>query len=85
MRADIIDPAPREPYSSVSIWKCKFCNEREQSTRHYVQKCESIEREVFDGMNRDFIFETIQTLECDDQTFYQITGILTRIYQLINN
>ena len=85
MRADIIDPAPREPYSSVSIWKCKFCNEREQSTRHYVQKCESIERDVFDGMNRESIFEIIQTLECDDQTFYQITGILTRIYQLINN
>ena len=25
MRANIIDPAPRQPYNPNSIWKCKFC------------------------------------------------------------
>ena len=81
MRANIIDPAPREPYSSVSIWKCKWCNERDQSTEHYVQKCTAIKEEIFENLDRGSIFKTIQTLECDDQTFIRITGILTKIYQ----
>ena len=85
MRADIIDPAPREPYSSVSIWKCKFCNERDQSTEHYVRKCALIETDLFERLDRESIFKIIQTLECNDQTFYQVTGILTRVYELINN
>ena len=47
MRADIIDPAPRQPYHPLSKWKCKFCDENDQSTEHYVKNCKGIqEREV---------------------------------------
>ena len=84
MRANIIDPAPREPYSSVSIWKCKWCDERDQSTEHYVRKCNAIKEETFENLDRGSIFRSIQTLEGDDQTFVQITGILTKLYRLIN-
>ena len=84
MRANIIDPAPRQPYSSVSIWKCKFCNEADQSTEHYIRVCAGIKEDVFGHWDREFIFRVIQTLECDEKTFMQITGILNKIYQLIN-
>ena len=85
MRANIIDPAPREPYSPISKWKCKFCDERDQSTEHYVLKCTLIEQDVFEDMDRESIFQIIQTLDCDEQTFYHVTGILSRVYELINN
>ena len=82
MRANLIDPTPREPYSST-IWKCKFCHEREQSTEHYVLRCTSIKEEIFLNYDREYIFQIIQTLDCDDQTFFDITCILTKLYQLI--
>ena len=34
-RADIIDPTPRKPHEGEK-WKCKFCDERKQTTRHYI-------------------------------------------------
>ena len=84
MRANIIDPAPRRPYNSVSIWKCKFCNEPDQSTEHYVRNCAAIKEEIFGHWEREHVFRIIQTLECDENTFFEITGILTKIYQLVN-
>ena len=84
MRTNIIDPAPRQPYSSVSIWKCKFCDQFDQSTEHYITKCEFIKKELFQSLDRGFVFRIIQTLECDEKTFLQITSILMKIYHLIN-
>ena len=84
MRANIIDPAPRRPYNPVSIWKCKFCNEPDQSTEHYVRSCAAIKEEIFGRWEREYVFRIIQTLECDENTFFEITGILTKIYQLVN-
>jgi hypothetical protein len=37
MRANIIDPAPRQPYNPNSIWKCKFCDTEDQDTEHYIK------------------------------------------------
>ena len=84
MRADIIDPAPRQPYNPQSIWKCKFCEEEQQDTEHYVRLCKGIETEIFDGMNRNLIYSVIQTLQCDESMFIRITYVLMRIYNMIN-
>ena len=78
MRANIIDPTPRQPYSSI-IWKCKFCGEREQSTEHYVVKCTALKAEIFQHSDRSYIFTIIQTLESDEKTFLRITSILTKL------
>ena len=59
MRANIIDPTPRAPYSST-IWKCKLCHEKEQSTEHYILKCTAIEEEIFQSFDRSYIFRIIQ-------------------------
>ena len=84
MRANIIDPAPRQPYHPKSKWKCKFCNAEDQSTEHYVKNCDGIEKEVFNGINRDTMYSAIQTLDCDEMTFLQTTYSIQKIYDLIN-
>ena len=83
MRADIIDPAPRQPYHPTSKWKCKFCDENDQSTEHYIRKCKKIE-DIFQGLNRYTVYSIIQTLDCDEPTFHQITIIIQKIQNLIN-
>ena len=83
MRADIIDPAPRQPHNPVSIWNCKLCSTPEQSTEHYVKTCPGIKEEVFDGIDRGHVYSIIQSLECTEEVFYQITQILIRIYHLV--
>ena len=84
MRADIIDPAPRQPYHPKSKWKCKFCDANEQSTEHYVKHCNGIEDDAFQGLSRDTVYSIIQTLECDEQTFHLVTSTIQKIYYLIN-
>ena len=84
MRANIIDPAPRQPYNPNSIWKCKFCEAEEQSTKHYVMMCEGIEQDIFREIDRETVFNIIQTLECPEPIFNQVTQILIKIYFLIN-
>ena len=83
MRANIIDPAPRRPYSPNSIWKCKFCESEEQSTEHYVKSCKGIDEKVFGGLDREDVYRTIQTLECHEEEFAHITQVLTKLYNLI--
>ena len=83
MRANIIDPAPRRPYSPNSIWKCKFCESEEQSTEHYVKSCKGIDEKVFGGLDREDVYRKIQTLECHEEEFAHITQVLTKLYNLI--
>ena len=85
MRANIIDPEPRQPYHPNCKWKCKFCNANDQSTEHYVRSCSGIDKDSFQGLDRDTIYSVIQTLDCDEQTFCQVTYIIQKIYYLINN
>jgi len=84
MRANIIDPAPRQPYHPISIWKWKFCGENDQSTKHYVRDSRKIEGDVFHGLNRDILYSVIQTLDCEEPIFQQVTFILKKIYYLLN-
>ena len=84
MRANIIDPAPRQPYHPNSKWKCKFCQKNDQSTKHYIQDCREIEADVFQGLNRETLYSIIQTLDCEEPIFQRVTFILEKIYYLIN-
>ncbi len=83
MRADIIDPAPRQPYSPLGKWKCKFCPAREQGTEHYVKNCPGT-AQCFEGYNRGDIYNFVQRIDGNDQYFYQATKILENVYKLIN-
>ena len=41
-RGNCLDPAQRNPYHPVTIWKSKFCEKRDQSTKHYVEECKGL-------------------------------------------
>ena len=82
-RTDLLDPAPRQPYNPVNIWKCKFCDITDQSTEHYIKECEAT-RNLMEELNREHVHTMIKTLEGNEQTFYRTTQILTKIYEKIN-
>ena len=82
MRMDIADPEPRMPYNRENIWRCKFCNEQDQSTEHYVINCMEI-NDVWNGKERREIFKVIQTLDAEDDEIKQITTILLKVYNEI--
>ena len=63
MRANIIDPAPRQPSHPISKWKCKFCKENGLRTKHYVRDCNGIKEDVFQVLPRDTVYSIIQTLD----------------------
>ena len=42
-RSGQLDPTPRKPYWRKK-WRCAFCLEKEQSTRHYVLSCKGTQR-----------------------------------------
>ena len=65
-------------------FKEKNYKKEDQSTEHYVKNCDGIEKEVFNGINRDIMYSAIQTLDCDERTFLQTTYSIQKIYDLIN-
>ena len=82
-RMDLLDPAPRNPYNTNNIWKCKFCEAGKQSTEHYVAECQWVEG-MFDGKNRREIFGIIQKLEeTADIKLGDVSCILSSIYKEI--
>ena len=82
MRLDLADPSPRNPYHPSNIWKCKFCEANDQSTEHYVVNCVEITN-IFNGLDRKMLFETIRTLEGSDEEFLQATNILVKLYEIL--
>ena len=52
----------------------------DQSTRHYIKECKGIKEDLFQGLDREAVYEIIQTLECPESTFNQVTQILIKVY-----
>ena len=80
-RADILDPAPRNPYNPESKWKCKFCNERTQGTYHYIVKCQGVSRMMSD---RNRTWTVIKTLDADDEEIRTAGNLLRKLYSRLN-
>ena len=80
MRLDLIDPTPRSPYHPKNIWKCRFCEEGQQSTEHYVVHCKGIKIN-WENIDRGKIYEVIQTLEGNSEELKVISYTLEQIYK----
>ena len=80
-RADILDPAPRNPYHPESKWKCKFCSERTQGTYHYITQCEGVSRMMGDRMR---IWTVIKTLDAEDEEIRSVGYVLRKLYNKLN-
>ena len=84
-RTDIMDPKPRKTYWEKTIWRCKFCNEKSQSSRHYVEFCVGTERYFKDKIDRKIAWQIISTLEDNEGKMMTIASILQEIIKEINN
>ena len=84
-RTDIMDPKPRKTYCEKTIWRCKFCNEKSQSSRHYVEFCVGTERYFKEKIDRKIAWQIISTLEDGEGKMMTIASILQKIIKDINN
>ena len=80
-RADILDPAPRNPYHPESIWKCKFCDGRTQGTYHYIVQCEGVSRMISE---RNRTWTVIKTLDADDVEMRSVGNVLRKLFNRLN-
>lgn len=80
-RADLLYPTPRNPYNPISIWKCRFCNEPDQSSKHYVVECKELVRML--QYNRERVWNVIRTLEGDEEEIKRTGTIIMKVYQKI--
>ena len=77
-RTGIMDPTPRKPYWKKSIWRCKFCNEKSQETKHYIKECDGTEG-YFGDMSREQCWRKITTLEGDEREIKTVANIIQRV------
>ena len=82
-RGNCLDPTPRNPYHPITRWKCKLCEKREQSTKHYVVECKGLD-EILKNKDRNWIYEKIKTLEVDEEQIEEIGRALAKIYIKLN-
>ena len=60
-RAGVLNPTQRKPYWD-RVWRCKFCMEKEHSTRHYILH-PGTDNIFKDKMEREETFRILKTLE----------------------
>lgn len=82
-RADILDPTPRNPYNPENIWKCRFCNEKDQSTKHYVVDCMKMNNIL--QYDRERTWEVIRSLDADEEEIRRTGNLLLKMYGKIND
>lgn len=83
-RTDIMDPTPRKPYWD-NIWKCKYCNEKSQSSnKHYIVECIGTSQNFKDENERNIIWRNITTLEGSEEEIKKMSLITHKIYKQLN-
>ena len=82
-RTNLMDPAPRKPFWEKRIWRCKFCREKSQDSKHYIIECEKT-GEMFKKMTRIEAWRIITTLEAEVKEIKEVAGVVQRIIREIN-
>ena len=82
-RAGVLDPTPRKPYWD-RVWRCKFCMEKERSTRHYILHCPGTDNIFKDKKEREEIFRILQTLEGNKNEIKEMGRKLKKLYNKIS-
>ena len=77
-RTNLMDPAPRKPYWEKRIWRCKFCREKSQDSKHYIIECEKT-GEMFKKMTRIEAWRIITTIEAEVKEIKEVAGAVQRI------
>ena len=83
-RTNQLDPAPRKPYWSERIWRCRFCREKTQDTKHYILECKRAEEIMGSTKGKDEIWRLVTTLDGDRKELEEVATCLQRLYREIN-
>jgi hypothetical protein len=81
-RTNQLDPSPRKPYWSRK-WRCRFCREKTQDTKHYILECRKTEG-WFGNRSRNEVWRIITTLEGEERELKEVAMCLQRLYKEIN-
>ena len=82
-RTNQLDPSPRKPYWSRK-WRCKFCREKTQDTKHYILECKKAQQILGGKITKEEMWRVITTLEGEDNDLKEVAGSLQRLYKEIN-
>ena len=82
-RTNQLDPSPRKPYWNRK-WRCRFCREKTQDTKHYILECQKAEQYLRGKKSREEIWKTITTLEGEENDLKEVAISLQRLYKEIN-
>ena len=81
-RTGTLDPEPRKP-NWDTIWKCKLCVVKKQTSYHYIAEC-TYTRNIFqDDTDRKNSWKLLQTLNGTDTEIELVARKLKRIEKLI--
>ena len=81
-RSGQLDPMPRKPYWKTK-WRCAFCLEKEQSTRHYVLSCKGTQRFFADKDDRKKTWQRLIELKGTEEEIITLGGKIKKIYKHI--
>ena len=82
-RTNQLDPCPRKPYWDRK-WRCRFCREKTQDTRHYILQCEKAKQIIGEKQNRNDMWRIITTLDGEEKVLKEVATSLQRLYKEIN-
>ena len=77
-RSGQLDPTPRKPYWRKK-WRCAFCLEKEQSTRHYVLSCKGTQRFFADNDDRKKTWQGLIELDGTEEEIIELGGKMKKI------
>ena len=82
-RTNQLDPCPRKPYWDRK-WRCRFCREKTQDTRHYILQCEKAKQIIGEKQNRNEMWRIITTLDGEEKVLKEVATSLQRLCKEIN-
>lgn len=83
-RTNQLDPGPRKPYWKKSKWRCCFCREKTQDTKHYILECNRAGEIMGSKKPREEIWRLITTLDGEEKEIKEVATSLQRLYREIN-
>ena len=70
--------------SSSRKWRCRFCREKTQDTKHYILECKKAQQILGGKITKEEMWRVITTLEGEDNDLKEVAGSLQRLYKEIN-
>ena len=82
-RAGVLHPEPRKPYWEEGRWRCLYCLEKLQSTKHYVLHCKGTKYLFTNDAERQTTWDRLTLLDGNDKEIEKMGTKVKKIYSQI--